>query len=145
MNKKALSNIIATVLIVLLALAAVAIVWSVISNMIGETSQEITLTNLCVQSEVKPIACINATDTNGANVTMQYVRGDSVVGMKAVVTYAGGTNINSNDTTSMPSLKGTAIVTVGGVSPESATAVAIVSDGTNTKVCEESPVRIPCA
>ena len=81
MNNKGLSNIIATVLIVLLALAAVAIVWTVMNGLIGDTSGQIELTNLCVLSEAKPISC--DTLTTDTDISVQLVRGENVLSTDA--------------------------------------------------------------
>ncbi|MBU0906538.1 MAG: hypothetical protein KKD18_02305 [Nanoarchaeota archaeon] len=56
-SKKGLSNIVATVLIVLLALAAVAIVWGFLRPMFTGVGNEVDLRSLCFDTEVQPLTC----------------------------------------------------------------------------------------
>ena len=75
-NKKALSDIVATVLIVLLALAAIAIVWSFIRPTIEKTGTSIDLSQKCFEAEVKPIDChYPAPGTDTAVIKVQNIKG----------------------------------------------------------------------
>jgi len=145
MNEKGLSNIIATVLIVLLALAAVAIVWTVMNNIIGDTSEEISLTNLCVLSEAKPTNCINNTDTE-VNVTVQLVRGDNVAKVIGIVTFEGGATA-SGEAEGPKKLQTnlTKITNTDKKTPLTAKATVVVQDESgNTKTCDEYTTEIQC-
>jgi hypothetical protein len=57
MNKKGLSDIVATVLIVLLALAAVAIVWGFLRPMFNTAAQETDLRSKCFSVDIQPDSC----------------------------------------------------------------------------------------
>lgn len=57
MNKKGLSDIVATVLIVLLALAAVAIVWGFLRPMFDSVASSTDLKSKCLGVEVQPVLC----------------------------------------------------------------------------------------
>jgi len=147
MNKRGLSNIIATVLIVLLALAAVAIVWTVISNMIGDTSSEITLTNLCVQSEAKPTSCVYKAKDH-VTITMQQVRGDNVITLVGIAVLKDGNRLNGKVASPGKLQTNKTTITLaddGSQIPGTAKAAVIVQDEEgNTKTCDESPITIPC-
>ncbi|MBU0906539.1 MAG: hypothetical protein KKD18_02310 [Nanoarchaeota archaeon] len=56
-NKRGLSNIVATVLIILLALAAVAIVWGFLRPTFDRTAQNTALRTACYQVELEPVTC----------------------------------------------------------------------------------------
>lgn len=71
-NKKGLSDIIATVLIVLLALAAVAIVWSFFQPTIRGAGEQIDVSQTCLEAQLKPLNCNLATNIT----TIQYISGD---------------------------------------------------------------------
>jgi len=145
MNRKGLSNIIATVLIVLLALAAVAIVWSVFSNILGESSSEAVLRNLCIQSEAKPTSCVYTNDK--VNVSVQLTRGDSVEKIIGVVTLDDGTTISGE--VPNPEVLETKTISINrGDNPQdvvSARAAVVVKDEDgNTKTCDVSPTEVQC-
>ena len=147
-NKKGLSNIVATVLIILLAIAAVVIVWSFISNALRNTATEVDLSNTCFNTEVKPISCNTAT----GNVSVQLVRGnpESIAEILAVIT-------NDDDTTDVErtptgetfQLLGTETFTfAGGLdTTDRLQAGVIVKDPNNpdkTRSCDLSLDTIPC-
>ena len=56
-NKRGLSNIVATVLIVLLALAAVAIVWGFLRPTFDTAASETNLRTKCFNVDVQPVSC----------------------------------------------------------------------------------------
>lgn len=57
MKNKGLSNLVATVLIVLLALAAVAIVWGFVRPTLDRSGTEIDLQTKCISADVTPVRC----------------------------------------------------------------------------------------
>lgn len=61
MKKRGLSQVITTLLLILLVLAAVMIVWAVVRNMIEEGTQDITLTAFTIDLEIKQVT-INPND-----------------------------------------------------------------------------------
>ncbi|MFH1802751.1 MAG: hypothetical protein ABH864_04885 [archaeon] len=66
-NKRGLSNLVATVLIVLLALAAVAIVWGFLRPMFTDTGTEVNLRSQCFSVDVQPVICTYSNNlTNGS-------------------------------------------------------------------------------
>src|SRR3989344_5795732 len=56
-NKKGLSDIVATVLIVLLALAAVAIVWGFLRPVFTNAASTTSLRSQCISVDVQPTVC----------------------------------------------------------------------------------------
>lgn len=96
-NKKGLSDVISTVLIVLLALAAIAIVWGFIQPTIKGAGTSIDYRQKCIESEVKPTACTIATaaPAPGGNgtVTVQYVKGTLTKAQIVVKKSTGGATI----------------------------------------------------
>src|SRR3989344_3714296 len=63
-NKKGLSDIVATVLIVLLALAAVAIVWGFLRPVFTNAASTTSLRSQCISVDVQPTVC-NYNDNTG--------------------------------------------------------------------------------
>ncbi len=59
MNKKGLSSIVATLLIILLVLVAVVIIWVVVSRIVREGSDQIELSKVTLNLEIKKAIAIN--------------------------------------------------------------------------------------
>lgn len=147
MEKRGLSNLIATVLIVLLALAAVAIVWSFIRPPLEDAGRSIGLGTKCLESEAKPTSCVQNSTTNVTKVMVQHSKGQDVSDVLVVVDFEDESSGTNN--TGPLELFATRTFTVNPTSPaakaKTAGAVSIVSDGEgNTEVCEESIARISC-
>ena len=67
-NKKGLSDIVTTVLIILLVAVAVAAVWAFVSPSLRGTGTQFTKTQTCISNVVEPIECkIKGTSTNPDN------------------------------------------------------------------------------
>lgn len=152
MEKRGLSNLVATVLIILLALAAVALVWGFLQPSFERTGVSIDLGTECLAVDIKPISCSYAANSsqNGtyATVNVQYTNGN-VAGIIASVEWTGGT-VNATRT-SAPDALVTKAVQVNGTSnlaiayyPMVARATAVVSDGVNEKICPESATEVAC-
>lgn len=135
-NKKGLSNIVATVLIVLLALAAVAIVWGFLKPAFVNTGVEVGLQSQCISVEVEPVLCTY--DATTVTVRARNMAG-SAVDIIAVVDDAGGSTYFSM-TEDAGELLGTVTFTdtAGGLAVDDlgeVTVAGVVSDGTNTETC----------
>ncbi len=137
-NKKGLSDIIATVLIVLLALAAVAIVWGFIRPTFDRAGGAIETSQKCLDAEVRVTSC-----TTDGDVTVQLVRGD-VQRIRAVA-YDSGGNTATGDTNTTLGVLGTEQVSTGLTGTVTARAAAIVMDNTNSPYpCDVTPVAVTC-
>jgi len=146
-NKRGLSNIVATVLIILLALGAVSIVWFFVQSTLNQASTSITLTQKCLNVEAKPTVCIGeystGTGTGNSIVRVQLARGEALSLLAIVENANGETFINSPtagatlDTTSIP------IHTTGNITKARA-AVRVSDEEGNELTCEESPTEINC-
>ena len=71
-NKKGVSDVITTVLIILLVLAAVAIIGGILLRNIGEAGSKIGTQTACLDLDVKPVRC---TYNSGAGYSVQVSRG----------------------------------------------------------------------
>ena len=69
-NKKAMSQIVTTVILVVLVLVAIGIVWGVISNLIGDSSDDIDIGAKCLGITVNAVA-VNNTATTDYDVTLE--------------------------------------------------------------------------
>ncbi len=164
-NNRGLSNIVATVLIVLLALAAVAIIWTFISGMIDDGSRSASLQNKCFATEIKPVSCqltgledanndgeIDAAITD-ATIVVQNMRGEAT-GYSVVLTDGSGLTYVSDEVTSVPGVLGTDNTAAFDTLPaanakapiRAAVAVKVTSDdGAESAACPTSTVVVPCS
>lgn len=139
-NKKGLSDVIATVLIVLLALAAIAIVWGFVSPVLRNTGSSISASQKCLDAEVKPTACNSTSDI----ATLQYVGGD-ITKMIAIVQQADGATIVSE--TTVGSLLSTKVIGISGTSSGDklkASAKVLLNTEGKEVTCNPFPVEIIC-
>jgi hypothetical protein len=109
-GKRGLSDIVVTVLIVLLALGAVAIVWAFTKPMFEESSINVQRNDLCLNAEVTPLKCeyiFNYTSTNYTltNAIVKHASGEEVKKIQAILVVDDGTTIMADEDT--PGLLGT--------------------------------------
>ncbi|RMD66461.1 hypothetical protein D6817_04080 [Candidatus Pacearchaeota archaeon] len=157
-NKRGVSNVVTTVLIILLALAAVAVLAAFILPTIRNTSTSAGQQTACFNVQVTPLDC-SVADTNGDGTydeALVKLRDDSgaVKQVKAVIanTNTGETatsnpqDISAYGTVSVPpiSISGWGIGAPI-VNTLQARAIAIVDDGQGgTAECPPSPTVITC-
>ncbi len=146
-NKKGLSDVVTIVLIILLALAAVGIIWAFIKPTIENTGGGIDLSAQCFNTEVKPTKCAYNTTTDTAIVTVQLAKGEANEVVAILELDDGTTQVQ---TVTAPTLLGTAQITFDLAAitgnPTKANAAAVISDDNgNTKTCDVSPTVAQCA
>ena len=78
-NKKGLSTIVATLLIILLTLVAVAIIWVVVKNVIVKGTEQLDVDAMCLDSEVVATQVTNTSATDFL-VTLNRKGGDTELG-----------------------------------------------------------------
>lgn len=104
-NKKGLSTIVATLLIILLTLVAVGIIWVVVKNVVQGGSNQVTTDSKCLAADVVATKVTNSTLLDYA-VTLNRQGGeDELGGVKLVFTNAdGSTNILRDISGNIPAL-----------------------------------------
>jgi FlaG/FlaF family flagellin (archaellin) len=153
MNKRGLSNIVATVLIVLLALAAVAIVWGFLRPTFDRASSSTNLRSACFLVELEVTQCtVNGGGTD-TDVAYRLVSDDPKLSDVVVVVEDNSGLTATEDPALRPGAaleSETANVDTSALSghspttPFKARVAARVSDGTSSEVCPES-VSVVCA
>lgn len=144
-NKKGLSDIIATVLIVLLALAAIAIVWAFVSPTIRSGGEQIDATRRCFDAEVAVTSCDATLDT----VTFRINKGPEFVKkVRAIVEDSDGQVItNTADVPAGSALFYSSTVGVTGITSGDDAQVVVEVDNGNGGVltCEIRSSKVTCA
>ncbi len=144
-NKRGLSNIVATVLIVLLALAAVAIVWGFLRPTFDTAASETNLRTKCFSVDVQPVSCIwTVGSPDSVTVRVRNMRGEAQSIVADVVNEAGA-SVASMEESAGPSLgtvtfEGT--VTGTGTPRRVSVAGIVTGDAGERAVCP--PVTIDC-
>lgn len=72
MNRKGLSEVVTNLIIILLVIVAIGIVWFVVSNLLGETTEGISLSKVTIGMEIQNVVYDNVQ----ANVTVQRSSGE---------------------------------------------------------------------
>ena len=89
-NKKAMSTVVTTVILVALVLIVLGVIWAIISGLIGEQTSGIDLRSRCLEISVAPIAA--NCDTVNCNITVRRAAGGGAFDALTFVFYrADGT------------------------------------------------------
>ena len=144
MNRKGLSDIITTVLVIVLVIAAIGILWASLKPTI-QKGVESTEQAGCYQIDLQAVKCLKNSG-NTANVTYKWVSGDvTLVGSKLVLGKVDGSS-TSVDGNAMTQLATTASnnVDFGAVPKQFSVAAVIKSSSGNSITCQASE-PIQCA
>lgn len=144
MKKRGLSDVVAVTLIILLAIAAVVIVWAFVKNMLTTTGEEIEAN--CLKVDVKPISC-----TNASNVVVQNGPGDITLSSVRIIVYdtaTGASRISTGMTgcaniAPLQSAQCTSVVPALEVGNSVSVAGVITKDGKDN-VCNPSSEKVIC-
>ena len=141
-NKRGLSDVVTIVLIILLALAAVGIIWAFIKPTIENTGSGIDLSAQCFNTEVKPTRCVYNYTDKYANIQLAKGEANKVI---LVLEFADGTTEVKE--APAPNLLGTKTIDLTDLTkaPIKASAAAVISDDKgNEKTCDVSPTTVQC-
>lgn len=146
-NKKGISAVVATVLIILITVAAVTIIWAAIIPMIKTQLEEGTVcldATSALAIENKGYTCFNA-----ATVDVQVSHGAKDIGLSGIqflISKAGDTtSVTETTVANLPTPNGEKVVTVAFAAgtPDSVAVAPIVSIGNSDITCEASvPVAL---
>ena len=142
-NKRGLSDVISTVLIVLLALAAIAIVWGFIQPALKSGGTALDYRQKCLDAEVKPTFCNSSSNTT----TVQYLKGDVNQIVSSVVHSSGAVdNLNKSAGNILSTVQFSFTGTGSGIrTGDKARAAAVVLDSEGTlRPCDFSPIEVTC-
>ncbi len=150
MNKRGLSDIVSTVLIIMLVLAAVAIIGNIVIKNLNKSEQKIQEAMECQSLELDALKCTEG--TNG-KYTVQYkwVKGGDVKleGVKVFVYDDTGQNVVVEDNAPPGFLGvkqriGIIVTTLKGDISHATVAGVIKNEAGQEVVCDESPVKAVC-
>ena len=153
MNKKGISDIITTVLIIMISLGAIALIGTVIFNQLSKSGSAITQSTDCLALKLVPTSCTIttnvATNLSTAHVVVQWASGDSTNLQRIVFLVSDGTLTRSGNSTDAPKILATSTsdFDVTGLKLSSTTAKAagvIKTSAGDVGTCQESFDKIGC-
>ena len=135
-NKKGLSDVVTTVIIVALSLVAIAIVWVVVNNLISENASTIENQGGCLTTNLEIVSVSSSCSI--VNVTVKKISGDTEIGGVKVIAYnAAGASVNGSITGTMTvGDQKTTSITIANANKVSATPYFIVDN--KQVVCSNS-------
>lgn len=150
MQKRGLSNIIATVLLVLLAIGAIALIWSFVGGIIGEGSTNTGLQAKCLTETDLIVKSCTVTGSN-ADVIIQLNKGNDVTMGTLVFEDNVGATTTEEVTTIPDPLETAAVNTIDISAIDTTGAITAVIRATvadedgNTLICEATANPVNCA
>ena len=136
MNKKGLSAVVASLLIVLITIAAVLLVWNVIKKNLETNSAQLSQAD-CIKIDV-------AIDSCAANSALVSIAG-SVAPTKLVVTFSDGTSSDVGQTTNTELLVGGKVTYTPTTTGFEATLVTVTPYIGDDMACGTSAVTATCS
>jgi hypothetical protein len=143
-SKRGLSDVVTTGLIILLAIAAVVIVWSFVQPALTDIGNKIS--TQCLTVDVKPTNCVAATGV----VTVTNGPGDTTIdSLKLVYSDgSGNTEVIDGDASCVSIVPlGTIVCTPASVptAPTSVAVSAVLGTSPNTETCAISTTTVACS
>jgi hypothetical protein len=83
-NKKGLSMIITTLIIILLVLVAVGIIWVVVRNIVEKGTEQINYNTKCIDVDVRANAVVNTSMTDYSVTLTRTASGEDIAGVKLI-------------------------------------------------------------
>lgn len=153
-NRKGLSDVITTVLIILLTLAAIILIWTFIRPVISNAGQSVNVQGVCLQLQIEPTSCLANTPIDGlADVKFKYAAGDLDTGVsfnkvKIILTYPDKSTSTNDTSTSIAKFASDEAADVGKtetVNPETFSLAPVLTIGGKEYTCGESVVKVACS
>ena len=96
-NKKGISSIIATLILVLLTIVLIGVVWVVVSGIVNNSTKQTTSGAECLNSEVQVSSATCSVSTGMCNVVAQRTQGtDTIGGVRLVLKNPSGATVISD-------------------------------------------------
>jgi len=123
-NKKGLSLVVTSLIIILLVLVAIGIIWVVVKNLIDTGVEQIDYSTKCLDVDVKATAVVNTTLTNYSVTLTRTGSGEEIAGIKIVF-------FNASDDTS------TVIDVAGNIEP-----LATITESVEGEIINANKVEV---
>lgn len=146
MKTRGISDVIVTVLIILIGLAAVAIVWGFLQAFLKQDASQIT--SACLKITLEPLSCVYAADGANYNATLQIQRGgDNIKIEELKLIFNTGAESQVITSTKIPNSLETVSLSLSGLTKapkEVSTASKIKTESNTEKLCDASQLKKEC-
>jgi flagellin-like protein len=147
MNKRGLSQVVTTVILILVVLSAIVIIWAAVRPTIQRTSEQISAD--CFTIELSVAGCSDSLDTNNdkineTNVTISRTAGSGdLTAIKFI--FGDGSTIDSPDGTTMPGPLESQTIMISGANHTGQTVNVAAVVGQDNVCSESSSAPITCS
>ena len=148
MDKKGLSDVVTTTLIILVAIIAVGLLWQVVKSSLQKTSEGIDTS--CISLDLVPVSCTNETaDKSNVSVSYQWAKGEvSLSSAKLVFTLDNGDSF-VKETSTVPATvldtaKANVILPTGRDATSVKVAGVVTTSSGKTNTCDASATQVAC-
>jgi len=140
-NKRGLSDVVTTVLIILVALGAIGIIVGFLMPMIKQGSSQIT--SACMTLQLEPTKCTYNSTTQETHVLIKRNTGDAELKEIKVILYADTGETETKTMTSVPGILETKLLstTTSLIPKEVKVAGVVITEAEDEKICGESVVE----
>ena len=141
LERRGLSDVVTTVLIILVALGAIGIIVGFLMPMIKQGSSQIT--SACMTLQLEPTKCTYNSTTQEAHVLVKRNTGDAELKEVKVVFYAASGETETKNMTSIPGILETKLLnkTTSLIPKEVKVAGVVITEAGDKKICGESVVE----
>lgn len=144
-NNRGLSDIITTVLIILLVLAAIVLIWSFIRPSLLKAGKQIETGSDCLQLQLVPVTCTYNDVTHATKLVYKWSEGQgNLKGSKLIVDLTGGTNNVTTLSTAPTFLSTDTKILTYSVNPTKLSVAAVVAGSDGTLVTCQQSVAVDC-
>lgn len=150
-NKRGISNIVVTLLLVLLALGAVMLLWGLVSNLLEDSSGKIQVTTACLDLNLEPVGCRYNITSNESRLRYKRGAGETVLDLAKVLLVLefedGSSSPIEVSGENVPSFLETKFYVTGSFSsaPDKLSVAGVLTTAEGEeKTCVESPISIKC-
>jgi hypothetical protein len=145
-NTKGLSDVITTLIIILLVIAAIGIIWAVVNPFIKGAGEDFDISTKCMATSIDIVSATCNNDLTNCNVTLKRSDGDDeIAGVKLIFYNEAGTQNSIQDKPGNIARLATSTITglnltVDGLSDASKLSIApYFTDGSgNEQLCDET-------
>ncbi|MFA5993269.1 MAG: hypothetical protein WC796_06190 [Candidatus Pacearchaeota archaeon] len=103
MQKKGISDVIVTVLMILLVVAAIAIIWAVLANFLNRGTQDVETTADCMNTNLKVVSAVSAHGATVSNITGTIEHFSGNANINDIAFFVNGARVTTGLTKTIPS------------------------------------------
>ncbi len=142
-KKRGQGEVVTTVLLVLLVLAAIALITPFLLNFLQKGAKSVTAA--CLELQLQPISCVKNGAT-GANVTYKWASGEvNLTGVKVIIEQVGGSSkVFDGPVLAKLETKSSNMLVTDSAASKFTVAGVVMTEGGGVLTCPENPTKVTC-